>query len=444
MRFHLLAVEKGALTRLLIAINLIPFICSVSSCDAPEPLPSARNAVLITIDTLRPDRLTAYDANVATSPQIAAFASQSILYANAYAHSAWTTPSHASMMTGLLPPEHGVRDLWRDRVSDATTTIAELLQARRFDTAAFVSSVVLRSEVGFDQGFAVYDEGAVRAFTERYAPNTTNAFLKWLDSPRDGRFFAWIHLFDPHAPYRAHESYDEVARQRDEGIPVDLTGERADEVRRYRYDSEVHHVDCEFGRIVDALKRQGLYEDTVIVVTSDHGELLGEGDQWLHRGVSETVLRIPLILKPAGADAGGLEIDQRVRQIDVFPTLLEMLDVEVPPTEHARLLPPFEASSEDRPLYAEHSKTGQYALIEAEWKLVGNYSTEAGTFESYELYNLYRDPREAIDLAAEEGARVQSMKKRLTALARLGGATAAKLEVSEDIGEKLRSLGYSD
>ncbi|MCJ7487547.1 MAG: sulfatase, partial [Candidatus Aminicenantes bacterium] len=226
------------------------------------------NILLVTIDTLRPDRLSCYSPKHLETPRIDALAAKGVLFERAFAHDPITLASHANILLGMTSLAHGVSENSLSVVSPDYLTLAELLKGRGYATGAFVSAFPLDSRFGLDQGFDVYDDSypakptSQGLFSERPAEKTITAALKWL-SDRKGPWFCWIHLWDPHAPYAAPEPY--ASRFKDKP-----------------YIGEVAYVDAEVGRLLDELGRQGTIGQTVVALTADHGESLGEHGEMTH------------------------------------------------------------------------------------------------------------------------------------------------------------------
>ena len=266
--------HRRALASLVIAIGVTCALCA--ACQKPSarsPGPARPDIVIITVDTLRADRLGCYGFAPARTPYIDRLASEGVLVEHAIAPTPITLPSHASIFTGLYPPAHGVRDNGRYRLPDDVTTLAERLKADGYLTQAFVSSMVLHRRFNLNQGFDGYDdeirsEGDAKMFhfQERSGARTMDRVTHWLEtgpgSSPGTPFFLWIHLFDPHQPYE----------------PPEEDAKRAPTL----YDGEIASVDRQIGRFVDALKKRGSFDDTVLVFTSDHGESLGEHREATH------------------------------------------------------------------------------------------------------------------------------------------------------------------
>jgi arylsulfatase A-like enzyme len=432
---------RGWAAIVIVAMAVGALGCRTRISEAP-----LSNLILITIDALRRDRLGLYGYDAPTSRALDALARESLVYDTAYSHASWTPPSHASLLTGKLPPEHGLRDLFVGRLSEREVTLAEVLRQGGVATAAFVSAVPLRREVGLDQGFDVYDDAELTAEssrTERGADETTDVAIAWMKDHAGRRFFVWIHYFDPHTPYEEQEGYDAAAEEAGVRVPPKGSMLRW----KHKYDAEIYFVDGQIGRLVEFLHEMDLRDDTGLIVTSDHGEYMGERKLLGHSGVYETVLRVPLIVfDPRRAQQPG-RVPDVVRHIDVFPTVLSLLGASVPPTPNAEILPPYGTTEGDRPrpVYAEHTKTGSYGLREGPWKLVTRGWAADGQPEHVELYNLDEDPEEHVDLSADHPERRTAMLDRLATerVARPDTETVHQ-RPDESTAEKLRALGYTE
>jgi choline-sulfatase len=381
------------------------------------------SVVLVTIDTLRADRV-----GPAVTPAIEALARRGVRFTNARANVPLTLPSHASILTGLLPPRHGVRLNGVHRLKEGAPALARVLQSAGYRTGAFVGAYVLDSRFGLDQGFDVYDdeipkrEGATGSLeAERRGDVVAARAIGWLRSlPDDGRpFFLWMHLYDPHAPYTPPPEW--LARAH--GQP---------------YDGEVAFADAQLGALVDALRATGRGERTLTVVAGDHGESLGEHGEADHGMLLyEAALRVPLVMAGPGVPVSTR--DEPVSLVDIVPTVLGRLGVEAPAGDGRDLLATGAASVPSE-VYAETEYpraagcSPLRALVGPRWKYIGGPARP-------ELYDLARDPHEAHDVAAEQPATVEAMGPRAAAIADEAVASADAAP-SAEVTERLRALGY--
>jgi hypothetical protein len=276
------------------------------------------NLLLVTIDTLRADHLHAYGYAIDTAATDG-LARAGVVVEDATVQAPQTRPSHASLLTGRYPYEHRIRDNFSPPLDPSTPTLATLLRARGYDTAAFIGSIVLAASSGLDRGFAVYDDpfsapnASAAQGEERRGEDVVSSALAWLGKQRTGPFFAWVHLYDPHAPYEPPERY----RKRYPGRP---------------YDGEVAYADAQLGRLLDFLERQGLQGRTLVVVTSDHGEGLGDhGEEEHMMFLYDSTLHVPLLLSWPGVLPAGARVKGQLRSIDVMPTVLDLLGVPALP-----------------------------------------------------------------------------------------------------------------
>jgi arylsulfatase A-like enzyme len=365
----------------LAALLLLP---GLALADAPP----AQNLLIITLDTTRADRLSAYGSDHASVPGMDRLFQEGARFDSAYTVSPVTLASHVSLFTGLYPRAHGVRNNATFRLGSDAVTLAERLRDAGFQTGAVVGSQVLHANHGLDQGFDEYDdsirgqEGSL--FTQRNAEAVVDRGLEWLgERDKNSRWFLWLHLFDPHAEYEPPEPY---RRQYAESP----------------YDGEIAYADEQIRRMFSYLEQQGVMDRTLIVVTSDHGESLGDHGEPTHGiFVYDATARIPLLMRYPGRIPSGRAIEDIVRIIDVAPTALEILGVEpgnlspqgssLIPLVEGRKSPPrtaFIVSWAPRLLYGWSELTA----IRAEgWKYIRAPRPE--------LYALVDDPEETQDLA---------------------------------------------
>lgn len=398
------------------------------------------NVVLITIDTVRADRVGCYGYKQARTPNLDSLARQGVLFRTVVAPAPLTLPSHCSILTGTYPPAHGVRDNVGYTLSAGHTTLAEIMKSRGYDTAAFVGAYVLDRKRGLNRGFDTYSSpfpvrrreggpGVVKvSMLERKAEEVVGDAVEWLGSHGRKPFFVWIHLYDPHDPY------DPPARFR--------------ALLREPYDGEVAYADFALGRLLALLKEQGTFDRTLIVATSDHGESFGEHGEFTHGYfIYDTTLLVPLIIKPPAArSVAPRSIDTPVRSIDIAPTILQFLGIPVPQTMQANgLLSLILGKPEDlRPTeaYSETYYPNQFgwsalrALRQRRFKYI-----EA---PKPELYDLQTDPSELHNLVDRNQALANELKSRLdTLVARSGPQGQSKQEPASPVdAELLRSLGY--
>src|SRR5688500_17023042 len=267
---------------------------------APRPL----DVILITLDTLRADRLGCYGRQGGTSPHLDALARRGVLFRRAYAHAPLTAPSHSPLLTGLLPSRHGVHDNGGYVLKDEFPTLAEQMVEAGYRTGAFVSAFVLDRRFGLARGFATYEDevggGPDQTLAEVKGEVTVGRALAWLRSPDPRPAFAWVHLYDPHHPYEPPEPF--AGRFKDQP-----------------YDGEIAYADEQVGRLMQALATRG--RPALVAVVGDHGESLGEHQELTHSYfIYGGTQRVPLILSLPGWLPEGTVVEPVVRAVDLMPT----------------------------------------------------------------------------------------------------------------------------
>ena len=305
--------------------------CKRSETGSSGALPlRPLNLVVVTIDTLRPDHLHCYGYPQIETPNVDRIAQNGVLFENAVTQTPLTPPSHASMFTGLYPTVHHVRDTGGFILQPSSTTLATILQQQGWDTAAFISSAVLKKLFGLNQGFAVYDDqmptpGKGHEFiedAERRAGDTVDRAVRWLDAQSGKPFFLWVHVYDPHAPYNPPAPF-------------------ADQYKERLYDGEIAYADHELGRLFEAVRKKSPADRTLIAVLSDHGESLGQHGEYSH-GVFlyDSTLRIAFLMSGPGIPAG-LRVKQQARTVDLLPTVLELMGARPPAAIQGVSLTPY-------------------------------------------------------------------------------------------------------
>jgi arylsulfatase A-like enzyme/Tfp pilus assembly protein PilF len=384
--------------------------------------------LLITIDTLRADRVGAYGWRAAATPVLDRLASGGILFPNAFTAVPVTLASHATLLTGRNPYHHGVRGNSFYRLRDGDPTLATSLQQRGYDTAAVVGAAVLDHRFGLNHGFDSYDDGMASEnrgtlIAERDASAVVSRAVAWLNHPgRRSPFFLWVHLFDPHHPYEAPEPF----RSRFAAAP---------------YDGEIAFADEQIGRLLNALAATERLEQTIVVATSDHGESFGEHGEATH-GVLlyDSTLRVPLIISGPGVPRGQRASEDAVGLVDVAPTILALVgDAPAHDGDGRDLLGPDRGP---RSLYAETFLPLDFYNWSPLRALRGDGLKFIDAPEP-ELYDLTRDPSERQNLAGTQTARVARMSAALARIASTSSAAAGgRPTVDAELAGRLRSLGY--
>jgi arylsulfatase A-like enzyme/Tfp pilus assembly protein PilF len=375
------------------------------------------NVLLVTIDTLRSDRVGAYGSTAGLTPTLDRLAAEGLRYTGAHSHAPLTLPSHASLLTARIPPVHGVRDNGTYRLDPKHGTVANAFKRAGYQTAAFVGAFVLDARFGLGQGFDLYDDHYGEESTagrshviERSAERVAAPAIAWMQQAQQP-WFAWVHFYDPHEPYAPPEPF-------------------ASRYPRTPYDGEVAYVDATLGRVLDALDKTGRLERTLVVITSDHGEGLGDHGERTHGLFAyESTLHVPLIvwcrdrIRPA-TEATPLGL------ADVAPIVGDVVGVPIAP----------DAASPDRGIYFEAlnaNLTRNWAPLTG--MIVGNLKLI--DLPEPELYDLAGDPTETLNVYArrtEDARRIESRLDDITARA----ASGSRTQVDAETAARLRSLGY--
>ena len=396
------------------------------------PLRVAGPIVLVSIDTLRADRLPAYGYEGVETPAIDRLVADSVLFERAYSHSPQTLPAHVSMFTGLLPVEHGVRDNLGFAVDPEQTLLPELLTPLGYRSAAVVSSYVLRKEVGLARGFETYDDrlpqtppSASSSQVQRDGTDSLEVATRWLDrnAAAGAPVFLFLHLYEPHAPYAPPDRFAHYEP----------------------YDGEIAYADEIVGRLFEYLHARRLYDDALIVLLSDHGEGLGDhGEQEHGVFLYDEAIRVPLVVKLPGGREAGRRVAIPVQHIDLLPTLLELAGAPVPARLRGRSLRPLligdDGGWQERHLYAE----ALYPRYHFGWSELYALTTERHRYiraPREELYDLIADPAERENLVAQRARTVRDLSTILDQL-RGAGPLQAPAAMSDDALRRLRSLGY--
>ncbi|MGE0378111.1 MAG: sulfatase-like hydrolase/transferase [Planctomycetaceae bacterium] len=397
------------------------------SWSAPRP-----NLILVTFDTTRADRLGAYGYDLGETKGFDDFVRRGVVFERAYAPAPITLPSHATILTGLYPPEHGLRVNGSGRLDRQLPVLPEILQEHGYDTGAFIAAVVLDSKYGLDRGFDVYDDDIARSAGDSSEPRrdgkeVVDLALQWLRGRTSRPFFCWIHLFDAHAPY---DSRSARYGQKFSAEP---------------YDAGVAWESEQFSRVTNYLKDHNLDAKTLVVVAGDHGEGLDEHLETEHGMlVYNSTLQVPLAFAGPAFCQPGLRVSQAVSLVDVMPTLLDLL--QIPITRHVSgrsLLAALAGRSlEARDYYAEAETpyvmnrwSPLRTVISDRWKYIETTRPE--------LYDLERDPGELTNLADSAGEERERLRARLTAMqGSFVSATAQTAILSERDLANLQTLGY--
>lgn len=427
----------------------------LAGCGGP-PAAGDVNVLLLTVDTVRADHLSSYGYARETTPSIDRLAAEGVLFSNVYAQRSGTWPSLTSILTSRHPRSHGVRANG-EQLDPAVQTIAELLAARGYTTAAFLCNMINAPNRGFaeKQGFKTGDRDAA----------ALRAVLPWLESNRDRSFFLWVHLMGPHDPYTPGRGF---SRKFDTGYRGPLDGKRLTLDAIYqgrlrlsrralahiisRYDAKLAEVDSRVGAILDQLDRLDLADRTLVVFGSDHGEELYDHNfYFLHSAsIYASALHVPLIVRLPGVLPAGARVDAVSENLDIAPTIFELLEVPTPAEfEGASLLGRIRGEKgEDAPGRAiSELGSGVYSLRTGRWHYIYNpkgYRGQNGWFpvEREELYDVVSDPLEKRDLAAERRDVAHELWSDLDTWIGEGPDEYRPQALSPEVRDELRALGY--
>ena len=406
---------------------LLSSVVVLGAC-APKPggpYPDAP-VVLVSIDTLRADHLALYGYRAGSTPVFDGLAREGTVFDDVYSHVPLTLPAHASLLTGLLPPRHEVRDNMGFRLKETHATLATRFKAAGFATGGAISAYVLRSQTGIARGFDFYEDAlTIDAATgslgdlQRDGAVAVDALARWVEGLGGKRFFAFLHLYEPHSPYTPPAKY--------KSLPL-------------AYDGEVAYADELVGRFLERLRASSLYDRAIIAVTSDHGEgLKDHGEEEHGIFLYREVVHVPLVLRlPRGVGAGR-RVEGPIAQVDIPATLLDLAGVPGPGLDGISLAPALASGrASARPVYSEtlfpryhFGWSETYAASESRFRFIKAPRPE--------LYDLDKDPGEKQNLAPGRPAAVTSMGNWLSG--QIGGVTARE-EVDADTREKLAALGY--
>ena len=421
-------------SRLLAALWIAGLVPVPGLQGAAKPQP---NVVVITIDTLRADHLGCYGYKQIRTPNIDALAAESARFERAYTPVPVTLPAHSAIFTGTYPTLSGMHDFSGNKLSPTQPTLASVLKRQGYVTGAVIGSAVLDSRFGLNQGFDFYydhfdfsrlQESNLEEM-ERPGNVVADVALDWLGKNHASKFYLWMHLYDPHYPYRPPAPYNEQYKDRP-------------------YDGEIAFADAQVGRLISFLKAKGLYGNTLIVLSGDHGESLGEHGEKTHGFfIYNATLHVPVIVHLPGTTAAKA-VPEPVSLTDLMPTVLQALNIEVPAQVQGRsLLTLLTAKKEEdaRSLYAETF----LPRLHFNWSELRSLETEKYQFieaPKPELYDLATDPGETHNLYADKKAVSGELQARLSALVRQYSADqelAEKTGLDPALMERLKSLGYA-
>jgi arylsulfatase len=421
--------------------------------SAPRP-----GIILITLDTTRADHLGCYGYGRATSPGIDALAAESTLFTRAYSTSSWTLPAHASLFTGKFTSSHGARydpqgplrltqaidgpDSWKEYrargLAAGEVTLAALLRQAGYATGAVVSGPWMKRVFGLGDGFDFYDDGGISHVNGKRAEAVTDAAIDWLVDCGEP-FFLFLNYYDPHTPYMPPDEYRGTFLP--DPVPEGFMESDAGQIALY--DAEILYTDNHVGRLIEKLKDLGLYDDCWIILTSDHGHLLGEHGMHGHgRTLSQSEIHVPLIIKEPGANPAPSRNDTIIQLVDVPAMILDRLQVPLPEGIQGQPIPDVAHPilSEVYPLELISPMGDFRVLIDGDYKFVWNDKGYNG------LFNVADDPVELNNLIGAEPQRAIAMQRALADYIRSlppPGEARPPQEVDEETRRALEGLGYT-
>ena len=422
-------------------------------------LPTGPNIILISLDTVRADHLSSYGNPRNTSPNIDKLAGKGVLFENAYSQAPWTLPAMATVHTSLYPTEHGAIKGYL-AIKKELNTLAEYMKNNNYKTMAITTHSLIDSNHGFAQGFDIFDERNHRGVYDSSSERITQKAIKLISGNKDSKFFLWVHYFDPHSAYIDHEEYSYGQKPRGnlpETLKDSTLNKRKDKLKpedvQYVvdiYDEEISHTDKSIGELIGALDTQRLKEDTVIILTADHGEELLDRTRFGHgRNTYDELIHVPLIMyNPLEKELSGIRVEQSVETRDISKTIVEICGIPNRYFGGENLFDVVRDKGDTQTyfVFSEGSSisskgTIKHAVIWGGWKLIRNL--KEGTLELYDLEN---DPGEKNNLIDSKDPDTEVLKEKLTAglsefkKERLGELEKVKLS-KEDIDE-LKALGY--
>ncbi len=453
--------------RLMLLFFLVPLFLIVCLLLWQHLLARRPKVILISIDALRASNLGCYGYNRDTTPNIDEMAKDSVLFSNAIVQQPWTLSSHMSMLTSVYPLVHGVD--FNSSLSPKIPTLPEVLKKQGFRTAGFATCLAqMKGEFGFERGFDTYEVNYWNA------KELNNRVLSWLENNREAPFFLFLHYYDVHSdterlPYDSPELYmTRFAEPREHYLEGEETPKASQYLKHLHknrielpreeinylkalYDGGVAFTDAQIGKLFEKLHQLNLYDNSLIILTADHGEEFQEHGGMLHYQIYDEVTRVPLLIKfPRGKkQLRGLTISSIVQSIDIMPTVLDYLGLAPGPKcqQGSSLMTMIRHGNDQHPAYVfgwdELRGMGYYAIQEGEWKL--HFCPDTDTVK---LYNMVRDLTERNDVIDEYPETAQELKARLlrwieeTAELRNKYVGDKDNLINEKDKEILRSLGY--
>lgn len=417
------------------------------------------NVVVILLDAARADHFGCYGYGRNTTPIVDGLARQSILFRRAYTDAVYTLASTASLMTGLYPEHHRILYM-KNKLPAGTQTLARVFSENGYQTATFVANGNASSAFGMTQGFQTVEEVFRHENYSGWGQDLTISFAEWLPTVAGTKFFAYLHYREPHDPFNPPEEWvrkfvdpsykGEIGRSFEKRVRIntnasDLTDPDRKQIRNL-YDANLAYGDFQVGQVIEQLRNAGLYDNTIVIVTADHGEAIYEhGFQGHNSQLYEESAHIPLIIKLARKSSASKAIDPVVRTVDLFPTLVDLLgfsrkDIAVDGRSSLSYLvsPP----ADEREVFTQTTLQHAYSYRENDYKYVLDQ-----VYGDEELYNLREDPEERHNLITVEPLRAKFYRSRLMAYIETSRQSASRRKVEkavidESAKQNLEALGY--
>jgi len=442
------------------------------------PVGKKKNIILISLDTLRKDRLGIYDPNITFTPNIDNFARQCYAFTNAISQSSWTSPSHMTMFTSLYTSQHNVYSV-RHKLEDNIITLAEVLQQEEYITAAVTGGGYVAGELGFHQGFDSYFDSYSKIIPEDMTEVEHNVSLSidWLKKYKNNPFFLFLHTYEIHSPFNHYDFIDEKTKEKSEYFfrqnfyetlynpDAPFTLQESIEIVNKLYNGGIAFTDRVLGPLFDYLKESGLYENTIIILTSDHGETMGEHrdifpQRLFNHGHSlyEELVRVPLLIHLPGQQSN-IKADKMAGLIDLFPTVCSLLDIKVPGQCNGRSLFPIEDYEENILFMESHSEPQRYrrqvAVRTPEYKYILSQNMDKiaeefphASIPESEFYMLTDDPEELENIVKSQSETSKTFRETVISFMdavqkeSLSERTANLRQVNPELLKRLKSLGY--
>ncbi len=442
----------------LVLTVIFGFLALLGACDF-SGAPRRPNVLLIVLDTVRADHLSTYGYSKNTTPNLTTLAAEGVVYERCLSPGSWTLPSHASLFTGLYPRDHQTTCELPRVLRRKYRTIAEVLAENGYVTVGFSNNAWLNAATGLQQGFVEFfdvwrerrSDGRSADGIDEGAATTNNRIFRWLDRDTSRPFFMFVNYFEPHLPYRPPPPFDSkfvdpifdsnmVAKARGWFHPRELgyvlkvpgmeVTDSEFEVMHSQYDGEIAYLDARLGELVEGLRKRRLLDNTVVIITSDHGEHLGDHEMMDHKmTLYDALLHVPLVIRYPPSVHQGSRVSTPVQLIDVFPTILHLCGIDEGHPGDSRLLPTApQQTPSPRFFFAEFGRPTvflevilkrypgvEYSRFDRSLAAIsdGHYKLITGSDGRSELFDLRRDPGELNDVAPENPELVADLAQRL-------------------------------